>query len=84
MMDVCHLVFDQTPMDVVKTRLQEAGGGARYNGMLDCYAKIFQQEGVRAFFKGAVPRMCVVAPLFGISLLAFEKQKEYLLKTGRL
>lgn len=71
-------------MDVVKTRLQEAGGGARYKGMLDCYGKIFQQEGVRAFFKGAVPRMCVVAPLFGISLVAFEKQKEYLLKTGRL
>lgn len=71
-------------MDVVKTRLQEAGGSARYTGIPDCFAKIYKEEGVRAFFKGAVPRMCVVAPLFGISLLAFEKQKEYLLKTGRL
>ena len=71
-------------MDVVKTRLQEAGGAAKYKSMGDCYAKVWKQEGIRAFFKGAVPRMCVVAPLFGISLVAFEKQKEYLLKTGRL
>ena len=71
-------------MDVVKTRLQEAGGAKRYKGIPDCFSKIWREEGIRAFFKGAVPRMCVVAPLFGIALVAFEKQKEYLLKTGRL
>jgi hypothetical protein len=27
---------------------------------------------------GSVPRMCVVAPLFGIALLSFEVQKEYM------
>jgi len=74
----------QTPMDVVKTRLQESGGSTRYKGIPDCFSKISKQEGIRALFKGAVPRMCVVAPLFGISLVAFEKQKEYLIKTGRL
>ena len=33
---------------------------------------------------GAVPRMVVVGPLFGITLLAFELQKEYMIKKGLL
>lgn len=28
--------------------------------------------------QGSVPRMCVVAPLFGIALLSFELQKDYM------
>ena len=28
--------------------------------------------------------MCVVAPLFGIALLSFEVQKEYMIKSGML
>ena len=29
-------------------------------------------------YTGSVPRMCVVAPLFGIALLSFEMQKDYM------
>ena len=32
-----------------------------------------------ALFKGAIPRMSVTAPLFGIALLAFEIQKRYIM-----
>ena len=58
-----------TPMDVVKTRLQviRRSGEAAYNGLLDCARKTYVNEGIRAFYKGTVPRMIVIAPLFGIA-----------------
>lgn len=31
------------------------------------YRKIFRNEGITAFFKGAAARMIVIAPLFGIA-----------------
>ena len=49
--------------------------------MIDCYKKIYAEEGAAAFMKGAVPRMCVTAPLFGIALLCFEVQKEYIISS---
>ena len=67
-----------TPIDVVKTRLQLKGAWQRYAGVQDCFRKIVQNEGAGALFKGVVPRMAISAPLFGITLLAFELQKEYL------
>jgi solute carrier family 25 aspartate/glutamate transporter 12/13 len=65
-----------TPADVVKTRMQVAGGKERYGTMLNCFKTVFRDEGFMALYAGAVPRMCVVAPLFGIALLSFEKVKE--------
>ena len=56
------------PIDVVKTRLQvlnKAKGEMSYNGVLDAFVKISQQEGYKAFLKGAACRMMVIAPLFG-------------------
>lgn len=69
-----------TPMDVVKTRLQVAKvpGAYEYKGMMDCYTKIIQQEGFRALFKGAVPRACIVSPLFAITVLVYEAQQRFL------
>ena len=62
------------PMDVIKTRLQvlkRVEGEPTYNGIVDCAVKIFKQEGVTAFYKGAVPRMIVIAPLFGIAQMVY-------------
>ena len=73
-----------TPTDVVKTRLQLAGGKERYGNVLGAYSAIIRQEGFSALYKGAIPRMVVVGPLFGITLLAFEAQKEYMIKRGLL
>lgn len=64
-----------TPADVIKTRLQVKGGMMKYGGIAGCLRTILAEEGVAALFKGVGPRMMVVAPLFGISLLAFEVQK---------
>jgi len=62
------------PADVVKTRLQLLNKGASeqsYSGIRDAFVKIFQQEGPSAFFKGALCRMIVIAPLFGIAQMVY-------------
>ena len=59
-----------TPCDVIKTRLQVLPNGhsePRYVGIKDCARKIYKHEGLGSFFKGAVPRIMVIAPLFGIA-----------------
>lgn len=46
------------PLDTVRRRLMMTSGqkaGARqYNGTIDCFNKIYQQEGGKAFFKGCL------------------------------
>ena len=63
------------PMDLVKTRLQVASrpGEVIYTGIGDCIRKVYQNEGPAAFLKGSIPRVCRIAPQFGISLFAYEK-----------
>lgn len=69
-----------TPFDVIKTRLQVEGAKKHYDGMMDCCRKVFNNEGFLALYKGCGPRMMVVAPLFGISLVAFDVQKRFMAK----
>lgn len=45
------------PFDTVRRRLMMQSGGKgdrQYNGTMDCWRKIAQQEGSKAFFKGAL------------------------------
>ncbi len=49
-------VYANTPVDVVKTRLQGLDA-AKYSSSLDCARKIWKQEGFFAFYKGTVPRL---------------------------
>lgn len=65
-----------TPADVIKTRRQLRG--AQFSGTIDCFRKVVAAEGYGALLKGAGPRMMVQAPLFGITLAAFELQKRYM------
>ncbi|CAF0819515.1 unnamed protein product [Brachionus calyciflorus] len=63
-----------TPLDVVKTRIQtttKAPGELQYNGVVDSFIKILKHESPSALFKGAVARVCVVAPLFGIAQMFY-------------
>jgi len=62
------------PADVVKTRLQllnKGAGDETYNGIVDAFRKILRNEGPTAFFKGALCRMIVIAPLFGIAQMVY-------------
>ncbi|XP_055610671.1 mitochondrial glutamate carrier 1-like [Uranotaenia lowii] len=59
-----------TPFDVIKTRLQamkKAEGEVEFTGIVDCAKKTLANEGPKAFFKGGLCRMIVLAPLFGIA-----------------
>ncbi|CAB3226576.1 unnamed protein product [Arctia plantaginis] len=63
-----------TPADVIKTRLQVVArsGQTTYNGVIDATRKIYAEEGARAFWKGALARVCRSSPQFGVTLLTYE------------
>jgi solute carrier family 25 glutamate transporter 18/22 len=42
-------------------------GDIQYKNVPDAFLKILRYEGPKALFKGAVCRMMVIAPLFGIA-----------------
>ncbi|XP_077995801.1 tricarboxylate transport protein B, mitochondrial-like [Glandiceps talaboti] len=49
-------VFGNTPIDVVKTRMQGLEAH-KYKNTWDCIMKIAKHEGPKAFYKGTVPRL---------------------------
>ncbi|KAF9810576.1 hypothetical protein SFRURICE_021029 [Spodoptera frugiperda] len=49
-------VFGNTPIDVVKTRMQGLEA-AKYKNTWDCFIKTWKAEGPFAFYKGTVPRL---------------------------
>ena len=63
-----------TPADVVKCRLQSIArpGETSYTGIRDCVTKMYQNEGIFAFFQGSSMRVLRIAPQFGLSLLLYE------------
>jgi len=66
--------FMVNPADVVKTRLQlvqKESAAPAYSGIPDAFKTILRTEGVRAFWKGGLCRMIVIAPLFGIAQMVY-------------
>lgn len=63
-----------TPADVIKTRLQVVAraGQTTYSGVIDAARKIYKEEGLRAFWKGAAARVFRSSPQFGVTLLTYE------------
>jgi len=52
-----------TPADVVKTRLMSQGPGKpQFSGMIDCFQKTIEKEGVRALYKGFLPTWARLGP----------------------
>ena len=47
-------------------------GQTTYHGLTDAARKIYAEEGFRAFWKGAVARMCRSSPQFGVTLVTYE------------
>jgi solute carrier family 25 citrate transporter 1 len=50
-------VYTTMPLDVIKTKMQGLRAKELYKGSSDCAWKIFKNEGVLAFWKGATPRL---------------------------
>jgi len=76
--------FLATPADVIKTRLQAKSeiGQVKYKGIIDCFNRTLAEEGATAFFKGAIPRILIISPLFGITLCVYECMKGFFLPPG--
>jgi solute carrier family 25 citrate transporter 1 len=69
-------VFGNTPLDVVKTRMQGLEA-SRYKNTLDCAKKIWVNEGPRAFYKGTIPRMSRVCLDVAITFMIYDSFMEY-------
>lgn len=63
-----------SPADCIKTRLQVVPRNRNfaYEGVRDCAVKMYEQEGITAFFKGCIPRTLRTSFQFSITLLAYE------------
>lgn len=72
-----------TPPDVVKTRIQNhnpASGMPRYTTFLAGAKTIAQEEGVRALYKGYVPKVLRLGPGGGILLVVYDSVTTYMRK----
>lgn len=57
------------PLDLVKTRLQIQSGKALsktdpkyYNGVFDCFCKMYKYEGITSYWKGIIPPILAETP----------------------
>ncbi|CAF0872349.1 unnamed protein product [Brachionus calyciflorus] len=65
-------VFGNTPVDVVKTRMQGLES-SKYKNTLDCAVQIMKNEGPKAFYKGTVPRLSRVCLDVAITFMIYDK-----------
>ncbi|MBN3278721.1 TXTP protein, partial [Polyodon spathula] len=65
-------VFGNTPLDVIKTRMQGLEAH-RYKSTLDCAYQILRNEGPQAFYKGTVPRLGRVCLDVAIVFVIYEE-----------
>lgn len=64
-------VFGNTPIDVVKTRMQGLEA-AKYKNTIDCALTIWRNEGPFAFYKGTVPRLSRVCLDVAITFMIYD------------
>lgn len=76
------------PLDLVKTRLQiqnkktvvssTAAGSSNqiyYNGVLDCFRKMYKHEGMFSYWKGILPPILAETPKRATKFVCFEQYK---------
>lgn len=68
-------VFGNTPIDVVKTRMQGLEA-SKYKNSIDCMKQIWINEGPMAFYKGTVPRLSRVCLDVAITFMIYDSFKE--------
>ena len=68
-------VLGNTPLDVVKTRMQGLEA-SNYKNTWDCAKKIMMNEGPRAFYKGTMSRMSQVMLNVATSFVIYDSVME--------
>ncbi|KAG2097942.1 mitochondrial carrier domain-containing protein [Suillus discolor] len=66
------------PFDLAKTRLQAAALGA-YTGAIDVVRKTLSRDGVTGVYRGMVPPLLGVTPIFAVSFWACDASKSLIL-----
>lgn len=66
-------VYTTMPLDTVKTRMQSLEAKSEYRGTLHCFSRIFKEEGLATFWKGATPRLGRLVLSGGIVFTVYEK-----------
>ncbi|KAK7468731.1 carnitine transporter [Stygiomarasmius scandens] len=70
---VCAVLVGH-PFDLTKTRLQTAAPGT-YNGAIDVVKKTLAKDGVTGMYRGMVPPLLGVTPIFAVSFWAYDASK---------
>lgn len=65
-------VFGNTPLDVIKTRMQGLEAH-KYKNTWDCAKKIWKNEGALAFYKGTIPRLGRVCADVALVFVLYEE-----------
>ncbi|XP_003701942.1 mitochondrial citrate transporter scheggia [Megachile rotundata] len=68
-------VFGNTPIDVIKTRMQGLEA-SKYKNSVDCMIQIWKNEGPTAFYKGTIPRLSRVCLDVGITFMIYDSFME--------
>lgn len=66
-------VYSTMPIDTVKTRMQALGADKLYTSTWNCFVRIFKDEGLLTFWKGATPRLGRLVLSGGIVFTIYEK-----------
>ncbi|GAA5855463.1 hypothetical protein JCM9279_005484 [Rhodotorula babjevae] len=66
-------VYATMPLDVIKTRMQSLEARTQYRNAFHCAARIFAEEGVLRFWRGATPRLARLVLSGGIVFTVYEK-----------
>ncbi|CAD5113710.1 DgyrCDS2874 [Dimorphilus gyrociliatus] len=70
------------PLDLVKTRFQIQKGPDdpnRYKSIVDCFKKMYRQEGALSFYKGLLPPILAETPKRAVKFFTFEQYKSLFL-----
>ena len=71
-------VLGNTPIDVVKTRMQSG----KYTSSLECVKQLAKKEGVRGFYKGCLPRLNRVCLEVALAFTIFDQVQSLFRKVG--
>ncbi|BGP35104.1 hypothetical protein JCM10296v2_006934 [Rhodotorula toruloides] len=66
-------VYATMPLDVIKTRMQSLEARTQYRNSFHCAARIFSEEGIFRFWRGATPRLARLVLSGGIVFTVYEK-----------
>ncbi|TEB38992.1 mitochondrial carrier, partial [Coprinellus micaceus] len=73
---VCAVLVGH-PFDLTKTRLQTAAPGA-YTGAIDVVKKTVAKDGLTGLYRGVIPPLLGVTPIFAVSFWAYDASKKLL------